>query len=196
MPRTKGITVHHLIRNPVYNSATLDLSLIFDKISCDDCVKIEIKQNVRFRVFVNCKMTVISAHKKFQESQESSHKFSLDHDVWKFPTFIKASNLAQGKYLFQDDTLLLHCDFAFIPATDRTHYDMESNYKPFPLQARRDEKNNDMLTAIEHFYQNAKFSDVKLQTSGKTFLFYKLILCSRSPVFRDMFESDMKGKKD
>lgn len=185
------ITAHHLITNPIPNSPTLDLSLIFDKISSDGYVQMEIKQNGRSYLFVNCKMTVISGHHNFQISQESSHRFGSKNDkVWKFPAFIKASNLTEGKYLFQDDTLLLHCDFAFIH--DKTLY--HSNYKPFPFPARPDDKNKGVCTAIENFYQNEKFCDVKLQTHGKTFSFYKVILCLRSPVFSAMFEKDMKEK--
>lgn len=183
-----------LLASFLENASSLKLTLNFNKngdyfpISINQtCLSSQVK-----RLFVKCKITVTSATLKAdQVSKTSSHLFTLStSDVWSFPPFITTSILADKKYLNQDGKLILRCEFFFSYKDDGHH--SETNYSPRTFETRQ--KNSELGTCFENIYSSRKFCDVKLKAGGKTFPYYKLVLCARSSVFSSMFEIDMTEK--
>ena len=52
------------------------------------------------------------------------------------------------------------------------------------------------FNVFEEFYLSKEFSDVLIKCQDKSFEAHQLILSARSPVFRGMFQADMKEKKN
>ena len=48
---------------------------------------------------------------------------------------------------------------------------------------------------MSSFFSDKQFSDIKIQCEGQTFDCHVAILAARSPVFRRMFQADMKEKE-
>ncbi|GFY70229.1 TD and POZ domain-containing protein 2 [Trichonephila inaurata madagascariensis] len=61
-------------------------------------------------------------------------------------------------------------------------------------EVRQCDKILDLKEDLECLYAEGILSDVKLRTSSQTFHAHKAILSARSPVFRAMFQTDMKEK--
>ncbi len=51
---------------------------------------------------------------------------------------------------------------------------------------------NDVIKELHSMYNDEMFADTTIASQGKEFKAHKFILASRSPVFRKMFEVDMK----
>ncbi|GFS57596.1 hypothetical protein NPIL_4231 [Nephila pilipes] len=68
--------------------------------------------------------------------------------------------------------------------------------KPYVSNADGEEndKTIDLIKDIENLYVEGILCDVKLRTATRTFPAHKVFLCARSPVFRQMFTTDMKEK--
>ncbi|GFT47280.1 speckle-type POZ protein [Trichonephila clavipes] len=67
------------------------------------------------------------------------------------------------------------------------------SYPPLP-EVRQCDKILDLKKDLESLYAEGILSDVKLCTFSQTFYTHKAILSARSPVFREMFQTDMKEK--
>ena len=52
------------------------------------------------------------------------------------------------------------------------------------------------FNVFEEFYLSKEFSDVLIKCQDKSFEAHQLILSARSPVFRGMFQADLKEKKN
>ncbi|GFS57593.1 BTB and MATH domain-containing protein 42 [Nephila pilipes] len=69
---------------------------------------------------------------------------------------------------------------------------------PKPYVSNDDEEENDktidLIKDIENLYVEGILCDVQLRTATGTFPAHKVFLCARSPVFRQMFTTDMKEK--
>lgn len=185
-----------LLTSAFKNSPSLKLTLNFNKATSRDDIPILIAQtglaSQSDRLFVKCKITVASTRKVFQISKTSSYLFDVNNsDVWSFPPFLTANMLTEEKSLCVNNTLLLRCEFSFSYKSAVHH--SENTYMPFTFSETR-QRNSELSNCFNNIYSSGKFCDVKLKAGGRTFQFYKVLLCARSPVFCAMFENDMKEK--
>lgn len=79
--------VSYALASPLADVSCLELSLSFNRISSDNCINILIKQtrlsSIMERLFVRCKITLVSVHAECSVFEESSHLFELDtSDDW------------------------------------------------------------------------------------------------------------------
>jgi len=62
------------------------------------------------------------------------------------------------------------------------------------VQGPKDSDND--FNVFEEYYLSKEFSDVLIKCQDRTFEAHQIILSARSPVFRGMFQADMKEKKN
>ncbi|KAI3872155.1 hypothetical protein MKW98_011647 [Papaver atlanticum] len=94
---------------------------------------------------------------------------------WGFPQYLKRSVLENSNYL-KDDCLVIHCTVGVVGTRveGRKHYAI-----PVPP--------SDMIPSFKSFLESGTGSDVTFQVGDKLFKAHKLVVATRSPVFKAQF---------
>ncbi|KAF8770794.1 Speckle-type POZ protein like [Argiope bruennichi] len=121
--------------------------------------------------------------------------------------FAKQTLLANKTALLPNDTLSLRCEFEICYGPLWSRIETGSELEPSSQRViRTDVKEKIVEESIESiavcpfkenvhkFYENGTLSDVRLRADSETFPVHKVILSSRSSVFKAMFSNDMKEK--
>ncbi|XP_026454881.1 BTB/POZ and MATH domain-containing protein 3-like [Papaver somniferum] len=95
--------------------------------------------------------------------------------IWGFPQYLKRSVLESSNYL-KDDCLVIHCTVGVVGTRveGRKHYAI-----PVPP--------SDMIPSLKSLLESGTGSDITFQVGDKTFKAHKLVVATRSPVFRAQF---------
>ena len=108
---------------------------------------------------------------------ESSCELELDHevnDVWS---------------VLEDDDVKIVLDFTFPLSSSPLRSESESS-------ALEDERKTDQIMKnFEQFFMSREMSDIQLKCGDKTFDAHQVVLSAWSPVFRGMFQAEMKEKE-
>ncbi|CAL1288907.1 unnamed protein product [Larinioides sclopetarius] len=134
---------------------------------------------------------------------------STDESVFEFEQLLTMSKLmAAEETLLPDNVLSLRCEFEIDIGPVSSHIENYSHFSPSYLETITTETSNavyssgneDSVTccplkkALKYLYEEGSFSDITLQADSQSFPVHKNVLSARSPVFRAMFQSDMKEK--
>ncbi|GBM73845.1 Speckle-type POZ protein [Araneus ventricosus] len=110
--------------------------------------------------------------------------------VWK-TSFEKSNFLIDENLYLNNDILTLHFELVICKGTETSS--IEELCYAVPLDSARKKKT--IMDDLLQFYEKQKYCDVKLQVGNETIQAHRAVLCSRSPIFREMFESDISENK-
>ncbi|GFY57133.1 TD and POZ domain-containing protein 3 [Trichonephila inaurata madagascariensis] len=126
-----------------------------------------------------------------------------EHNELVYPSFISVEELIHNKDYLPNDVLTLHCKCSFTAGI--VSEEIEKICQGCPLMqeenlACEDLESNASLDLtilqenLESLYKENFLCDTKLMTKTKSFLAHKCILSARSPVFKAMFNNDMRER--
>lgn len=115
----------------------------------------------------------------YEKAPTDSHLFYNANFVG-WSQFIEREDIFKNYYNPCADNLKIRCDLRL---SQKKHFRTELN-KPFSLES--------LSKNFYDLYLEGKYTDVTLMCKGKEFKAHKVLLVSRSPVFKAMFEHDMK----
>ncbi|GBN88585.1 Speckle-type POZ protein [Araneus ventricosus] len=185
------------------------VSLTFFCTDDPDCLEnpymIEINNFNSSIVFATFKSSLVDA--------EGNYVNSAEDEVWPSPNLTLICCLSQSKDILMDknylylphNTLTLYCELAFSTGTafegiEGTVYGcspsfITNNLIPEYIKTADIKKSvSDLKVDIGSMLRDNILCDVKLSAESETFPAHRFILSARSPVFRAMFQSDMKEK--
>ncbi|KAJ8668481.1 hypothetical protein QAD02_010144 [Eretmocerus hayati] len=141
-----------------------------------DCKKSPQKVNFKFSILNGENKTLKSSTSDLEIEKNCAGGFEeIFHSIWARENYCK---------IVRDNKLTIKCKIRDI--------NDEGNYENvISLQAVE----HDLISDFEKVLQSGEMSDVTLAVGKKEFKVHKFIICTRSVVFRAMFENDMLEKK-
>ncbi|KAF8771047.1 Speckle-type POZ protein like [Argiope bruennichi] len=150
------------------------------------------------------KISFLDVEGRMKLSAEDKYSFSSNVDTWKFQIPANKLILMRDCKLQQsNDKLLMLCDFTFFTdvtseiieqknlyETEKRKTDFFSKREPLCPEMRTD-KPSLLKEDFKNLYKKRIYSDVLLCSKTQSIPCHKAILCSRSPVFRAMFDNQM-----
>lgn len=115
-----------------------------------------------------------------EKTPTDSHLFYNCANFVGWSQFIEREEIFQNFYNSCQDNLKIGCD---LKLSKKKYFEAETN-KLFSLEC--------LSKNFYELYKSEKYTDVTLVCKDRNFKVHKIILVSRSPVFRAMFELDMK----
>ncbi|MEJ1289071.1 putative gene 10696 [Cricetulus griseus] len=137
-------------------------------------------------VFTKFQLWIINTEgEKSQEMKSSKFFRFLQNQHWGFKRFIlRDFLLSQEPWLRPDGKLTLLCKLSVVE-------DSSSEGTRARIQVPRCK----MADELGELWENSLFTDCCVVVAGQEFQAHKAILAARSPVFRAMFEHDMKERR-
>lgn len=117
----------------------------------------------------------------YEKTPTDSHLFYNCANFVGWSQFIEREEIFKNFYNSSQDNLKICCDLKL--SKKKYNFEAETN-KLFSLEC--------LSKNFYELYKSEKYTDVNLICKDRTFKVHKIILVSRSPVFRAMFEHDMK----
>jgi len=121
-------------------------------------------------------------------------QFKAKPDSWGFRKFVSTEFLkSRATQWLPNDSLTIVCDVSIIGQEIQLSGSKypEDNKQSKPKHRLQKQLANDLEVAFE----NEDFSDVKVICGDKTFPCHQFMLSARSPVFKAMFQNDMKERE-
>jgi len=113
---------------------------------------------------------------------------------WGQPKFVKLKALKKHSSVWiPKDSLTLICDITIIGVKEPVAVVAESKYVNGEVHT---EKTGQLCDDLEFALSDKEYSDVELKCGDQIFDCHQVILSARSPVFRTMFQVDMKERKN
>ncbi|CAL1294368.1 unnamed protein product [Larinioides sclopetarius] len=120
-----------------------------------------------------------------------SHLFSPSMPLlWK-ASFENLTFLVDQNLYLNNDVLTLQFELSF--SNDIEISNIEQVTYTIPSTSTRKKKT--IMDDLLRFYEKQKYCDIKLQVRNETVQAHRAVLCSRSPVFQEMFETEMPDSK-
>ncbi|XP_031240765.1 TD and POZ domain-containing protein 2-like [Mastomys coucha] len=137
-------------------------------------------------VWAKFEFWIINSHGKKYKSMKSMNVISfLSNQEWGFRKFIPQDFLLSNKQWFLlEDQLMLCCKVSIVGAA----FSMPGQTKAPAVKDLRHILTDD----LGELWENSLFTDCSLLVGGHEFRAHKAILAARSPVFRAMFQHEMK----
>jgi len=162
-----------------------------DKISVKDHVSAYLMNDTRDAVIVSCTFLVVSPNGSKLKLREYDMKKLLPKNGSGWEKFLSRNRHELAKYT-RNETLTLVVDVRVIGDNESVELVGVSKTN----EALFDKYHQDQLSLdLHHLYSTKEFADITIKCEGKSYGCHKYILASRSPVFKAMFESDMKEKR-
>ncbi|GIY22125.1 TD and POZ domain-containing protein 1-like [Caerostris extrusa] len=163
-------------------------------------IRIRLITDIKSAMYMTFKYALITANGNSLEWGEKEFHFSFYSTEAEFPLQISTEELAAKMSLcLPNDDLTLQCECAY--STRIVYQQIESiDYSPFSNQPENYAENAlpDPLRALKDnlssLYSESFLSDVKLKTNTSTHPAHKAVLSARSPVFKTMFQTEMREK--
>ena len=143
---------------------------------------IQTKLKVSFVVVANQEKETVTHVKKIRENSS----FELCRHSWK--------SLSE-KNLFYGFGLIIKCELTTFSATIFSKGPKNSNPEPRCSSVLLAKNEKTFSESFSQFHLSKEMSDVQIKCEDKTFDAHQLILSARSPVFRAMFQAEMKEKE-
>ncbi|GBO31830.1 Speckle-type POZ protein [Araneus ventricosus] len=198
------------IRSPSKKRLTLSSSLYFsDDSCCDGKIRVEVALSGTNQILAKCKLSLLEASGKKYECCKTDNRFDATRkNIRKMTLCLTKQAILnrKGEYL-PDDKLTLSFECSFSSGVEYEKIESTQYEKPFVTlnQISNSDKNkviyaeklSDCPSALDDLkssYNYQFFTDVELKTKTKSFPAHKIVLCSRSPVFKATMTNDMKEK--
>ncbi|KAK4491297.1 hypothetical protein RD792_002033 [Penstemon davidsonii] len=131
------------------------------------------------RIFLECVLLDQSGD-KWYKSTSGFYRMPKDGSEIGFKSFCKGSELEASQFL-KDDCLTIQCTVGVV----KTSLDVPKTFaQPLPL--------SDLGQSYVHLLESRDGSDLSFEVEGETFYAHKLILSTRSPVFKAQFFGPLK----
>ena len=131
---------------------------------------------------LNAEMETVNHVKKIKENSS----FELCKHTWKRLT-------EKGIFTF-NGTLTIKCELTTFSSTISSDGPRASNSKSKVLSVLLAKNEKTFSESFSQFHLSKEMSDVQIKCEDQTFDSHQLILSARSPVFRAMFQAEMKEK--
>ncbi|GBN06762.1 TD and POZ domain-containing protein 4 [Araneus ventricosus] len=184
-----------------------DLTLIFCLKQCDNkiyvCIDID-RGDVTKSFHVKGEISILDAEGAVVHS-EKIKRYLDKRCSYLFINFFETQKLLSGKAtLLPYDVLSLRCELEVFYGSLWSGIEncaelgsmINTDVKGRPVEESVESVTDScpFRQNIRRFFEDGIFSDVALRADAETFLVHKIILSSRSPVFKAMFTNDMKEK--
>ncbi|KFM75636.1 Protein roadkill, partial [Stegodyphus mimosarum] len=145
-------------------------------------------------VRVKFKVSVVDINNELQHTAMLNEMFGTG-EKFGFCHFVKRDMLIKEKRnLLPNDTLTLQCDISVSDGTVALS-DLEEIFLTQTSAELSDNHFKKLSEDLEAFYKSEKLTDVSVRVKDKEFPVHKVILITRSPVFRGMFSHEMAEEK-
>ncbi|XP_035231449.1 speckle-type POZ protein-like [Stegodyphus dumicola] len=152
------------------------------------CAKEEEAVRVKFKV------SVVDINNKLQHTAIVNEMFGTGEKLG-FCHFVKRDTLIKEKRnILPNDTLTLQCDISVSDGRVAIS-DLEEIFLTQTSAELSDNHLKKLAEDLEAFYKSEKLTDVSIRVKDKEFPVHKVILTTRSPVFRGMFSHEMAEEK-
>ncbi|GBN10669.1 Speckle-type POZ protein, partial [Araneus ventricosus] len=142
-------------------------------------------------LLVKCIVKVLATKGSPVCIMNDSHLFSPSMPlVWK-TSFKKFNFLVDQNLYLKNDHLTLQFELNLSNDIEISSIEHVSYTIPSASSRRKKTIMDDLL----QFYEKQKYCDVKLQVGNETVQAHRAVLCSRSPVFQEMFETETTDNK-
>ncbi|KAL3222422.1 hypothetical protein MRX96_004887 [Rhipicephalus microplus] len=140
-------------------------------------------------VHAKFKFSIINAKKEETKLMESQRAYRfVQGKSWGFTKFLPRDFLLdEANGLLPDDKLTLYCEVSVV--VDTVNISGQNNVNQFKVPKCQ------LSGDFGCLFESQKFSDVILSVNSHELYAHKAILAARSPVFKAMFEHEMKEKK-
>ncbi|GBM67078.1 Speckle-type POZ protein [Araneus ventricosus] len=197
------------IRSNSVEGGFLTISLYYTDGSCEEKIIIEIVSSDDKKILHKCEISLLEGSGNIIKCEGNDYAHGSERiNIQKLLLSLTRRVILDRKseYL-PDDKLSLLCECTF--SLGLISHEIEETRHEMPLAVMKQKRNHahDAYKNAEKFpwypigsedmktiYKIHCFADVELKTKTKSFPAHKIILCSRSPVFKTMMISDMKEK--
>ncbi|GFU44300.1 TD and POZ domain-containing protein 4 [Nephila pilipes] len=194
-----------LVQNTLKDKPSVTLALSLTEKSNEEELQIEIThEHMNKPNMTSCEIALVDSFGNVVISKKDS-KY-LEGQIWKFPSFIKKSDLISAdNSCLQNDTLTLRCDITIsigIISNDIFCYNYDSSETDDHFTDLSDVSSREVKsveeTSLKAFFENLyvdrTFSDINLKVGTENFPVHRVVLGFKSPMFKTMFTSDLTNK--